>query len=140
MMAAMASRIGISSGPLTMWNCLPAEHVDLEVEHGRPDPHGRQDLHQGEPPVGDQQLQPLEEHGERPDHQGQGRQPPAALAEGEDGVLDHGLVVRPDGGDQALDLLDDRGPPGQRPTGSGLWVRVRSVTTAMPRTSPVLIA
>jgi hypothetical protein len=51
---------------------LPVQHMGFQVEHGGPDPHGRQHLDQGEPPVGEQQLYSLKEHGEGTDGQGQG--------------------------------------------------------------------
>ena len=53
--------------PVHYMEGLPAQHVGLQIEHGEPDPHRREHLDQGKPPVGDQQLHPVEQH-----HQGAG--------------------------------------------------------------------
>src|SRR5580658_334487 len=37
--------------------------MDLEVEHGNPNQHRREDLDESEPPVRDEEPHPLEEHG-----------------------------------------------------------------------------
>ena len=92
---------------------FPVKDVDLEVEHRRPDPHGWEDLHQRQAPVGHQELDSLEEHGERPHHQGQRRQPTAALTEGQDRALDHFLVAVANGRYQALDLRGHGGTSGR---------------------------
>jgi hypothetical protein len=73
---------------------LAVEHVELDVQHGEPDPHGRNDLHHCEAPVGVQELHALEQHEEGTHDEGQRRQPAPALAE-LDHRLFHGLVVAP---------------------------------------------
>ena len=82
---------------------LAVEHVHLDVQHGGPDPHGGHDLHQGEAPVRHEELQALEQHQEGAHDQGQGGEPPAALAELEHGLLDGVVVAAVDGLDQAAD-------------------------------------
>lgn len=42
------------------------QHVELQVQHRGPDPHGRKYLDEGEPPVGQKQPQAMEEHGQAP--------------------------------------------------------------------------
>ena len=84
---------------------FPVESVSLEVEHGGPDPHGREDLDEREPPVREEELHSLEEHGEGADQHRQGCQPTAALAECQDGSLDHRFVPCANGRDQTPDLL-----------------------------------
>ena len=51
---------------------LPVQHMNFQVEHGGPDPHRRQHLDGGEPPVGEQQLDSHEKHREGTDAQGSG--------------------------------------------------------------------
>ena len=60
---------------------LAVQHVNLQVQHGRPDPHRGQHLDQGEPPVAEQQLDPVEEHREGSDGQGKGSQPRPGAAQ-----------------------------------------------------------
>ncbi len=93
---------------------LAVEHVHLDVEHGGPDPHGGHDLHEGEAPVGDEQLQALEQHEEGAHDQRQRGQPAAAVAELEHGLLDGAVVAAVDGVDQARDARADALPPGGR--------------------------
>src|SRR5919198_3658271 len=50
------------------------EDVHLQVEQREPDPHRRQNLDQGEPPVRDEQLEALEEQDERAEREYEGRQ------------------------------------------------------------------
>ena len=75
---------------------LALERVRLEVEQREPDPHRRQHLDQGQPPVGEQRPQPLEEHHERAEREDERREDPPRPAQREDGCLDRGLVVLPD--------------------------------------------
>ena len=93
---------------------LAVEHVELDVEHGEPDPHGRDDLHHGEAPVCVQELHPLEQHEEGTHNEGQRRQPASALAELHHRLF-YGLVVAPAYG--VDELPDER--PGARPAGRG---------------------
>ena len=79
------------------------QDVDLDVEHGQPDPHGRDDLHQRQAPIRDQELEALEEHEEGADDQSEGGEPAAAPAQIEHGPLHRGVVATPDGIDQAED-------------------------------------
>ena len=62
----------------------PPYDMDLQVEHGRPDEEGGDHLDGREPPVREEQFDPLEEHGERTDQQGQWCEDPTALAERDD--------------------------------------------------------
>ena len=61
-------------------------------------------------------LQPLEQHGQPADQQGQRRQPAAALAEGEHGGLDRVVVAVADGLHQAAEQDTDLLPAGGRPS------------------------
>ena len=87
--------------------------VGLEIEQRQPDPHGRQDLHQRQPPVGEQELQPLEQHGEGADQQRQRGEISAPLAQPDDEPLDCGVVTGANGANQAAELRrDDVSPAG----------------------------
>ena len=101
---------GDEKGPADDVELLAVKHVELDIEHGEPDPHGGDDLHQREAPVRDEQLQALEEHQESADDECQGGEPAPALAELEHRLLDGGVVAGADGIDEA----DDRGPDAAR--------------------------
>ena len=86
---------------------LPVQHVGLQVEHGGPDPHRRQDLDQGQPPVGEQQLHAVKQHGQGTDRQSEGSEPPPRTAQpyyrlfyGRTVVVADGLNELPDPGRQ----------------------------------------
>jgi hypothetical protein len=67
--------------------------LQLEVQHGGPDPHGRKYLDQGEPPVGQKQPQALEEHGQGAHRERQGREDAPRMAQPHHGGLQHGVVA-----------------------------------------------
>ncbi len=79
------------------------QDVDLDVEHGHPDPHGRHDLDQGEPPIRVEQLDALEQHEKGTDDQAQRGEPTPARAQLEHRILHGGVVTAPDGVDQPAD-------------------------------------
>ena len=79
---------------------LPVQHVRLQVEHGGPDPHRRQHLDQGEPPVREQQLHPREQHGNGTDGQRERSQPAPGPAQLQDPGFDGRHIAVPDGADQ----------------------------------------
>ena len=112
MRATSSDHGDLDERPLPLVEALPVEHVGLQVEHGGPDQHGRQDLDEGQPPVGEERLDPLEEHGEASDQQGQGCQPPAPLTEGEHRGLHHVVVAVPDRLHQVAEEYADLGPSG----------------------------
>ncbi len=85
---------------------LPVQHVQLDVEHRHPDPHGRQDLHQGQPPVDEERLEPLEEHEEGAHDQGERRQPASRTAQVENGLPHRFLVAGLDEPDQLGDRAE----------------------------------
>ena len=79
------------------------EGVSLEVNHGGPDPHGRKDLDYREPPVGQDQLESFEQHGEGPDGYCERREDGPAPAQLNNRGLDHGIVTLADGAHQPAD-------------------------------------
>jgi hypothetical protein len=89
----------------------PVQEMGLQVEHGRPDPHRGQHLDQGEPPVGEQELHPDEEHREGANQQGERSQPPPGTAQPQDGIVRGVQVAVPDRVDEPPDLR----PPGGSP-------------------------
>ena len=94
---------------------LAVQHVSLQVQHGRPDPHRGQHLDQGEPPVAEQQLDPVEEHREGSDGQGKGSQPRPGAAQPQEHLVHDLPVAVPDGLDELLDLRTRNMPPPGRP-------------------------
>ena len=68
------------------------QNVRFEVEHREPDPHRRKDLNEGQAPVGEHQLEAVEEHREGARGERQRREPTPRLAETEDRFLGHRLV------------------------------------------------
>ena len=110
---------------------LAVEDVELDVEHGDPDPHGGHDLNHGQPPVGVEELHALEQHEEGTHDQGQRGEPAPALAELEDRLLHRLVVAAPDGVGQPADQ-------GTRP-GPGASGRVQATDRQIPeaRSRPV---
>ena len=94
---------------------LAVQHVNLQVQHGRPDPHRGQHLDQGEPPVAEQQLDPVEEHREGSDGQGKGSQPRPGAAQPQEHLVHDLPVAVPDGLDELPDLRTRYMPPPGRP-------------------------
>ena len=84
--------------------------MDLQIEHGRPDEEGRDHLDGREPPVREEQFDPLEKHGERTDQQGQWCEDPTALAEGDDRGLYRVVVFLSYCRHQVLDVTNDAHP------------------------------
>ena len=99
--AAMTRMIGMRIGPRITLKSWPMDDVHLQVERHQPDPHRREDLHQRQPPVGDEQPEAVEQQRDRSDHEGERRERPARAAQPQDGLLDLRLVV----------LLDRPGEP-----------------------------
>ena len=87
------------------------QHVRLEIEHRQPDPHRREDLHEGEPPVGDEQPEPVEQHHERADGERERGEDAPRLAEPQDRLLDLGFVVVLDGPHERPDTRQERSEP-----------------------------
>ncbi len=81
----------------------PVQDVELDVQHGDPDPHGGHDLHHGQAPVGVEELHALEQHEEGTDDQGERREPALALAELDHRLLHRLVVAPPDGVDEPPD-------------------------------------
>jgi hypothetical protein len=108
---------------------LAVQQVDFDVEHGRPDPHGRDDLHHGQAPVGDEELEALQQHDERADDEGQGCQPAPGAAQGQDGLLHFGVVAAADDVGEAEDghagATEDGRPGGGVGRGPGRRGRTR---------------
>ena len=92
---------------------LPVQCVGLQVEHGRPDPHRGQHLDQGEPPVGEQELYPREEHHEGAHDQRERGEPAPGTAQPQDDLVRGGHVAVPDRLDEPLDLRPPGGSPRQ---------------------------
>jgi hypothetical protein len=76
------------------------ERVGLQVQHGEPDPHCREDLDKGQSPVGEHHPESLEEHLEGADGEREGGEPAARAAQTQDGLLHLRLVALADGVDQ----------------------------------------
>ena len=72
---------------------LAVQHVRLEVVHRQPDPHRRQDLNEREPPVREQQLEPVEEHHEAADHQRERSEHAPRPTQADDQLLHHRLIT-----------------------------------------------
>jgi hypothetical protein len=85
-----------------------AEQVDFQVKHGQPEPHRREHLDQGEPPVGEQQLESLEQHGDGAYGKGGGGEQWPGTAQPDNRLLHRRLVVVLDGAEEPPDL----GSPG----------------------------
>ena len=100
------------------------EHVRLEIEHRQPDPHRREDLHEREPPIGHEQLESVEQHGEGADGEGERGKYAPRLAEAEDRLLNPGLVVVLDGPHQRPDPRRKRSEPPPAFPGSGVQHRM----------------
>ena len=86
---------------------LAVEHVYLPVEHHHPDPHGRQELDEREPQIGEKEFQSAEQHDERTHDEAQGGEEPPGLAELDDGGFDGVLIALADRRNEPLDLLAD---------------------------------
>ena len=128
----------------------PVQNVGLEVEHREPDPHRRQDLDQGQAPVGEDELHSLEEHLEGPHGQRKGCEPAARAAHAQYRRLHHRFVAVADGLDQLAQAAhrsefaeaahrSDRGHPldaGANPP--GLSTRARLHALAVGSWSPPL--
>ncbi len=89
---------------------LAVKDVRLEIQHRRPDPHGGKDLNEGQPPVGEDQFQSLEQHGEPADHDSQRCKDAPAVAQLKQCGLDGGIVALADRPYQPADLVDKHGP------------------------------
>ena len=98
--AAMRMTSGMTIGPVSDVERPPVQGVRLEVQHRQPDPHRRQDLHHGQPPVGEHELHALEQHHEGAHRECEGCQPATRAAHAQDRCLDHRLVAVADGLDQ----------------------------------------
>ena len=86
--------------------CLPMEHMGLEVEHGNPDPHGRHNLNQSQAPIRKEQLEALEQHGKCADHHTQRRKQATAAAQFDDCGLHHCVIPVADRVHENADLRD----------------------------------
>ena len=87
---------------------LAVQHVGLQVEHGQPDQHRRKDLHEHQPPIGDDQPQPVEQQHEGPHGERQRRELAPAVAEPEDCLLYLLLVTPLDGRYERSDTRPER--------------------------------
>ena len=94
------------------------EQMGFQIQHGGPDPHRWEHLDQGQPPVGEQQLQTFEKHGDGTDGERGGGEQPPGLAQLQNRPLHSRLVAIPDGADEPADL-STRGNPARR----GLFAR-----------------
>ena len=86
---------------------LAVQHVQLQIEHRQPDPHGWKQRDQSEAPVSDDQLQGVEQNRDRADRKGKWREYLARAAQAENRLLDLRLVAvlyrpeeRPDASDE----------------------------------------
>ena len=91
---------GDENGTLQHGETLALEHVDLEVEHGGPDQHGREDLDESETPVREEEPNTLEQHCEGTHQEAERRQQPVPAAQVDEDCLDRLVVTVPDGGDE----------------------------------------
>ena len=91
---------GDENGTLQHGETLALEHVDLEVEHGGPDQHGREDLDESETPVREQEPNTLEQHCEGTHQEAERRQQPVPAAQVDEDCLDRLVVTVPDGGNE----------------------------------------
>ena len=83
--------------------------MGLDVQHGGPDPHGREDLNQGEAPVREDEPQSFEQHGKGADGHPQGREYAPAGTQVTNCGLNGPIVAIADGDHQDPDPAEELG-------------------------------
>ena len=105
--AMTTTKTGMICKPVDLVQVLVVEDVRPEDRHRQPDPEGRQELDQQEPPVAEDQPEAVEEEDEGADREGERAEEDVRLAHPHDRLLDLGFVGVLDGAHELADPSDE---------------------------------